>query len=64
MPSRLAIIGFTYSQTFLINAAISYLETPAPLRDVNHAYGLIGATGLVYFGIAVNSPLVPPRQED
>jgi hypothetical protein len=55
MPPRLAITGFTYSQTFLINAAISYLETPAPLRNVNHAYGLIGATAFIYVGIAVGS---------
>jgi hypothetical protein len=55
VPPRMAITGFTYSQTFLINAAISYLETPAPLRNVNHAYGLIGATALIYSGIAVGS---------
>jgi hypothetical protein len=61
MPARLAITGFTYSQTFLINAAIAYLETPPPLRNVNHAYGLIGATGLIYIGIAVSSARVPCR---
>jgi hypothetical protein len=44
MVPRLAVTGFTYSQTFLINAAVTYLETPVRLRNVNHAYGLIGAT--------------------
>jgi ATP-binding cassette, subfamily C (CFTR/MRP), member 1 len=63
MPARLAITGFTYSQTFLINAAISYLETPAPLRNINHAYGLIAATGLIYFGIAVSFAVVTCRTE-
>jgi hypothetical protein len=59
MPPRLAITGFTYSQTFLINAAIRYLETPAPLRNTNHAYGLIGATALIYIGIAASPPRFP-----
>ena len=50
---RLGISGFTYAQTFLITAAINYLELPAGLRDKNHAYGLIGATALIYCGIMV-----------
>jgi ATP-binding cassette subfamily C (CFTR/MRP) protein 1 len=54
MPPRLCVTGFTYAQTFLINAAINYLEYPAPLRNVNHAYGLVGATALIYIGIAVS----------
>jgi hypothetical protein len=44
MVPRLAVTGFTYSQTFLISAAVTYLETPRQLRNINHAYGLIGAT--------------------
>jgi ATP-binding cassette subfamily C (CFTR/MRP) protein 1 len=63
MPPRLTITGFTYSQTFLINAAIAYLETPAPLRNVNHAYGLIGATALIYVGIAVGSSRLSFRND-
>jgi hypothetical protein len=61
MPPRLAITGLTYSQTFLINAAIGYLDTPAPLRNINHAYGLIGATAFIYAGIAVGSARFPCR---
>ena len=57
IPPRLAITGFTYAQTFLITAAINYLELPASFRNVNHAYGLIGATGLIYIGIAVSDIL-------
>jgi ATP-binding cassette subfamily C (CFTR/MRP) protein 1 len=44
MVPRLAVTGFTYSQTFLINSAVDYLETPSALRNINHAYGLIAAT--------------------
>jgi ATP-binding cassette, subfamily C (CFTR/MRP), member 1 len=54
IPPRLAVSGFTYAQTFLITAAIVYLELPSELRNVNHAYGLIGATFFIYSGIAVN----------
>jgi ATP-binding cassette subfamily C (CFTR/MRP) protein 1 len=55
MLPRLAITGFTYSQTFLIHTAVNYLETPKPLRNTNNAYGLIGATVLIYLGIALSS---------
>ena len=58
VPPRLALTGFTYAQTFLITAAINYLELPSQLRDINHAYGLIGATALIYCGIAVNETLL------
>jgi ATP-binding cassette subfamily C (CFTR/MRP) protein 1 len=44
MVPRLGVTGFSYSQTFLINVAVNYLDTPLVLRKVNHAYGLIGAT--------------------
>jgi ATP-binding cassette, subfamily C (CFTR/MRP), member 1 len=50
---RAALIGFKYSQTFLITAAIKYLDTSTEKRDINHAYGLIGAAALIYLGLAV-----------
>lgn len=53
---RAANIAFKYSQAFLIDSAVSYLAHPADTRDKNHAYGLIGATGLVYLGMTVGSP--------
>jgi hypothetical protein len=59
IPPRLGITGFTYAQTFLITAAINYLELPAGLRNKNHAYGLIGATALIYCGIAVAAKDLP-----
>jgi len=47
--------AFTYAQTFLITAAIKFLETPAGRRNRNHAYGLMGAVALIYFGIAFST---------
>jgi ATP-binding cassette subfamily C (CFTR/MRP) protein 1 len=49
------MIAFKFSQTFLITAAISYLETPIKQRNQNHAYGLIGATAFIYIGKSVCS---------
>jgi ATP-binding cassette subfamily C (CFTR/MRP) protein 1 len=51
---RLALIGFTYAQPFLITAALNFLSMPASKRNVDHAYGLICATALIYLGIAVS----------
>jgi hypothetical protein len=64
IPPRLAITGFTYSQTFLITAAILYLETPSFLRNKNHAYGLIGATALIYGGIMVEIASTLTKQSE
>ena len=53
IPPRLTSIAFNYAQPFLIAAAIKYLETSVNNRNIDHAYGLIGATALIYLGIAV-----------
>ncbi|KAH8655479.1 putative ATP-binding cassette transporter [Xylariales sp. PMI_506] len=49
--ARLAVTAFTFSQPYLVQAALNYLEaddsTPA-----SHGYGLIGAAFLCYAGIA------------
>jgi hypothetical protein len=47
------MIAISYAETFLITAAINYLETPPQIRNVNHAYGLIGAAAIIYTGNAV-----------
>lgn len=51
---RIALIGFTFCQPFLINSVLSYLEGPAGIRENNVGYGLIGATALIYLGIALS----------
>jgi hypothetical protein len=49
------MIALNYSQTFLITAAVKFLEEPTSQRNMNYAYGLTGATALIYIGIAVSS---------
>ncbi|RAH40919.1 P-loop containing nucleoside triphosphate hydrolase protein [Aspergillus brunneoviolaceus CBS 621.78] len=44
--ARLAVIGLSYSQPFLITALKDYVEEAKP--DRNKGYGLIGAFGLVF----------------
>ncbi|EHK50430.1 multidrug resistance-like protein [Trichoderma atroviride IMI 206040] len=51
---RLFQIGFTYTQPFLITAAINLAATPQTQQFNNNGYGLIGAYILVYTGIAVS----------
>ncbi|KAM3454998.1 hypothetical protein NHJ6243_008687 [Beauveria neobassiana] len=51
MLPRLALTGFTYSQTFFVEAMLNYLnDDDAPM---NNGIGLIGACFLVYLGIAL-----------
>lgn len=54
---RVAMICFSFSQPFLINSILSYLEQASPDRASNVAYGLIGATALIYFGLAFSTAL-------
>jgi ABC-type multidrug transport system fused ATPase/permease subunit len=54
---RLALIGFTFCQPFLINRIISYLQYSADHASKRVGYGLIGATAIVYVGIAISSVL-------
>ncbi|PYI17875.1 multidrug resistance protein MDR [Aspergillus violaceofuscus CBS 115571] len=44
--ARIAVIGLSYSQPFLITALTDYVEETKP--DRNKGYGLIGAFGLVF----------------
>lgn len=53
--ARLAVTAFTFTQPFLANAALTYLQSETdpdyPISS-NYGYGLIGATALTYVGIA------------
>ena len=53
VPPRLAYIGFTFCQPFLITRAINLSSQPITAASKNVGYGLIGAYILVYVGIAV-----------
>jgi ABC-type multidrug transport system fused ATPase/permease subunit len=51
---ELFLIGFQYSQAFFIQAVIQYLEDSN--GDPNSfGYGLIGACGLIYVGMAISN---------
>lgn len=53
--SRLFLAAFTLAQPFLTTALINYF-TPDSTASDNDGYGLIGATFLVYTGLAVSLP--------
>lgn len=52
---RLAYVGFSLSQPYLINSAISYITHHKTLPK-NYGYGLIGAYALCYTGLAASTP--------
>ncbi|KAB8278602.1 P-loop containing nucleoside triphosphate hydrolase protein [Aspergillus minisclerotigenes] len=53
--ARLCLIGFSFAQPFLIMTAVQHVERPMTAETRNRGYGLIGATFLVYLGIAVSN---------
>ncbi|KAE9378324.1 putative multidrug resistance protein [Stipitochalara longipes BDJ] len=50
---RLCLIGFNFAQPFLLAAAIDVLPRLKDTEQKSDGYGLIGATGLIYLGIAI-----------
>lgn len=52
---RLVYMGFSLSQPYLVNKTITYISFHKTLPDY-YGYGLIGAYGLCYLGIAVGIP--------
>ncbi|KAK3685219.1 P-loop containing nucleoside triphosphate hydrolase protein [Podospora appendiculata] len=51
---RIALTAFQFCQPFLINTLLDYLQKPSDEAPKNAGYGLIGATILVYTGIAAS----------
>ncbi|KAI2468461.1 ABC transporter type 1, transmembrane domain-containing protein [Annulohypoxylon bovei var. microspora] len=51
---RIAMTGFQFCQPFLINTLLDYLQKPSDDASRNVGYGLIGATILIYIGIAAS----------
>ncbi|KAI0881278.1 ABC transporter [Annulohypoxylon maeteangense] len=49
---RLFLIGFTFSQPFLISRTLELLSGPDSEASRQQGYGLIGAAALVYLGLA------------
>ncbi|EFY95497.2 ABC transporter, transmembrane domain, type 1 [Metarhizium robertsii ARSEF 23] len=52
---RLLFTGFTFAQPFLINAVVDFVGAPGEQQTAQVAASLVGATVLVYVGIAVCS---------
>lgn len=50
---RLFLIGFTFSQPFLVASVLNWLDDPR--SESNAGYGLIGATLLIYLGMALSN---------
>lgn len=55
IPPRLALLGFTFCQPFFIGKLLEYLAKPEV--DANVGYGFIGASILIYSGIAISTAL-------
>ena len=55
VPARLCLIGFNYSQPFLVTRVINYVSQPKTASSKNTGYGLIGATAVIYIGLAVSN---------
>lgn len=55
IPLRLALLGFTFCQPLLIEKLLEYLSHPE--LDANFGYGFIGASILIYSGIAISRAL-------
>lgn len=52
---RACLVAFSYSQTFLITRVISFVGDPTTTQTKNFGYGLIGAAGIIYTGIALST---------
>ncbi|KAL2018319.1 hypothetical protein VTK56DRAFT_982 [Thermocarpiscus australiensis] len=53
---RLALVGFKFCQPLFLEKLLEYLSKPGAL-DANVGYGFIGASILIYGGIAISSAL-------
>ncbi|KAF7620678.1 hypothetical protein AFLA_005980 [Aspergillus flavus NRRL3357] len=54
-PRKASSLPLVFAQPFLIMAAVQHVERPMTTETRNRGYGLIGATFLVYLGIAVSN---------
>ncbi|KAF2175191.1 P-loop containing nucleoside triphosphate hydrolase protein [Zopfia rhizophila CBS 207.26] len=52
---RVALMAFSYSQSFFISTLLEYLQQPKDGATTKVAHGLIGAATLIYTGISLSS---------
>lgn len=55
IPPRLALLGFTFCQPFFLQKLLEHLSKPKV--ESNIGYGFIGASVLIYSGIAISTAL-------
>lgn len=55
IPARIALLGFTFCQPFFIESLLEHLSKSE--IDSNVGYGFIGASILIYLGIAISMAL-------
>lgn len=55
IPPRLALLGFTFCQPFFIEKLLGHLSQPE--LEANVGYGFVGASVLIYSGIAISTAL-------
>lgn len=55
VPSRLSVVGFTFCQPFFINTLLDFLSQNPSEESQNRGAGLIGASILIYGGMAFSS---------
>ncbi|ETS74012.1 hypothetical protein PFICI_13878 [Pestalotiopsis fici W106-1] len=60
---RLAMTALQFCQPFLISLLLDYLQRPSDASTKNIGYGLIGATFLVYLGLAFSGAIYWYLQE-
>lgn len=53
VPPRLCLIGFIFAQPYLFHTILSLLTNDAVALTSTDCYGLVGATAIVYIGLAV-----------
>ncbi|TQV95962.1 ABC transporter [Cordyceps javanica] len=53
IPPRLCLIGFIFAQPYLFHTILSLLTNDAVTPSLTSTYGLVGATLIVYMGLAV-----------
>lgn len=58
---RLALVGFTVAQPFLVQTTLNYITHHATQPTI-YGYGIILAFGLVYTGVAVSKSRSPTFQ--
>ncbi|KFY80283.1 hypothetical protein V499_00837 [Pseudogymnoascus sp. VKM F-103] len=55
IPPRMALLGFTFCQPFFLEKLLDHLSKPEV--EANVGYGFIGASILIYSGIAISTAL-------